>query len=159
MGFSLIIERTYSTKLIEKAVNDCLDDLLQDNEEKKDCYFDVENDCYLSVSEKGELIGVYQLKAVSRTVLDLHPIMLKKYRSKSNKAILKVFDWVINNCSKTVNKIIAQFPSDRINIEKFALRAGFKKEGINRESFLFNGKYLDQTMVGITVKEINEVLL
>ncbi|MCP4323352.1 MAG: DUF2824 family protein [Alteromonadales bacterium] len=154
----MIIERTYDKKIIGDVVSDSLNDLLQDGETEGDCYFDVERDCYLALYDDN-LIGVYQLRPINRTVIDLHPIMLRKHRDRSNESIKEVFKWIVDNCAKTVNKVIAQFPSNRIHIEKFALRAGFKKEGINRESFLLNGKYLDQTMVGITMNEIKEALL
>jgi len=153
----MIVERVFDIDLISYVVNSSLNELLQDGQTEKDCFFDVENDCYLSVVD-GDLLGVYQLVPHSLSVIDLHPIMLPVHRSKSSKTIKAVFEWILNNCSEKINKVIAQFPSSRKHIELFAIKNGFKKEGVNRGSFLKGGEYLDQTMIGITRQEMKEAI-
>lgn len=160
MDIDLKAERTYDLKIIESVAfnKEIIGDLLEDGQTINDCGFDTEYDCYLTVKLKDELIAIYILKPKSLTVLDIHPMVIPEYRKRyCNKSLRCVFKWILDNC--TVQKVVAQFPSTSKNIERFAVHNGFKKEGINRLSFMKNGELIDQVMVGITRKEIEEVLL
>lgn len=163
MDFILTIERTHDLNLIKEAAfnEKIIVDLLEDGQTKDDCEFDVFSDCYLAVKLlSGELVGVYILKPISKTVVDIHPMILPRYRKGyCNKSLKCVFKWFLENCTDSVKKIVAQFPVTSKNIERFAIQNGFKKEGVNRLSFMKNGELVDQTMIGITRKEIEEVLL
>lgn len=156
----MIAERTKDLQLIRSAAfnKKIIIDLLEDGETIKDCDFNVEEDCFLSVTLKDKLIAIYILKPKSNTVLDIHPMVIPEHRNHGNKSMMCVFEWIINNCARTMQKVVAEFPSKSKNIERFAIHNGFKKEGVNRLSFMKNGELLDQTIVGITRKEIEEVL-
>lgn len=160
MDFNVNIERTYDISLISSVAfhPDIVKDLLEDNQIVDDCKFDTDKDCYLSVTIKSDLIGVYVLKPLSKTVLELHPMVIPKFRSKASKGIKCVFKWLLKNCDESVQKVTAQFPLKSKNIERFALHNGFRVEGVNRASFMRNNELLDQTMVGITRAEITEVI-
>lgn len=151
-----MIERTYDEQFIKSiALNgDVINDLLQDNETIKDCGFDLEKDCFLKYKD----FGLFILKPLSNTVLDIHPVFLKKGRGEAYKAMGLALKWINENCGEHVNKIVAQYPEYRKEITLYATKCGFKKEGINRGSFLKNGKFLDQIMVGITRGEICQAL-
>ena len=156
----MIAERTHDIKLISSVAlhPDMVNDMLEDGQSIADCSFNTDNDCYLSVKDREEVIAVYILKPLSKTVIDIHPMVIPAKRRYGNESIKSVFDWILSNCSKSVNKVVAQFPSTRKNIERFAMCNGFTKEGINRLSFMKNNELIDQTMVGITREEITELL-
>ena len=156
----MIVERTNDIELISSVafMPEMVNDMLEDGQSIKDCDFDTDYDCYLSVKNKEDVIAVYILKPLSKTVIDMHPMVIPKKRRYSNESIKSVFAWILNNCSESVNKVVAQFPSTRKNIERFAVHNGFKKEGVNRLSFMKNNELIDQTMVGITRLEMMELL-
>ncbi len=156
MDFSLIVKRTHDLTVISEVAfhPEIICDLLEDGQTISDCGFDTNKDCYLSVKDNDELIAIYILKPKSKTVVDIHPMVIPEHRNHGNKTMRSVFEWMLNNCNKSVKKIIAQFPSKSKNIERFAIHNGFKIEGVNRLSFMQNNKLLDQTMVGITRNEI-----
>lgn len=160
MDFSLIVKRTHDLSVISDVAfhPEIICDLLEDGQTIADCGFDTNKDCYLSVTNKGILIAVYSLKPLTKTTIEIHPMVIPEYRKHGNESIRSVFEWILNNCNKSVKKVTAQFPSKSKNIERFAIHNGFKIEGVNRLSFMKNNKLVDQTMVGITRVEIKEVL-
>jgi len=157
----MIVERTFDIDKIKYiALNpELIGDLLESNCSIDDCGFDAEYDCYLAIKKDDELIGLYILKPISKTVLDLHPMILPKYRKYSLKSMKSVFNWILNHCNDSVKKVVAQFPATEKNIKSFAIKCGFKEEGVNRLSFLKDKKLVDQIMVGITLDEIKEAVL
>lgn len=157
----MIIERTFNIDEIESvAFNPAiLNEVLESNCSIDDCDLNEVRDCFLAVRLGGVLIGIYIIKSITKTVLDLHPMILKEHRKYGLESLRLVLKWIVDNCAKSIQKITAQFPSTRKEIGLFALKAGFKKEGVNRCSFLEGEKLVDQVMVGITKEEIKEVLL
>lgn len=143
-----MIERTFDEQYIKSIAfnKEIIGDMLQDCESLEDCGIDLQNNCYLRYND----FGLFILKPVTNTVLDIHPVFLKGKRAEAIKAMYLALNWIFENCHKNLNKVIAQFPSYRKEIKLYALKCGFKVEGINRKSFLKDGKYLDQIMVGIT---------
>lgn len=157
----MIVNRTRDLNAIRSVAfhPDLIDDLLEDGQGIRDCSFDAEYDSHLEIRlDNGELIGVYLLQPKSKTVIDMHPMILPEYRNHSKESMNHVFKWILDNCSKHVHKVVAQFPSKSKHIERFAIQSGFKKEGVNRLSFMKNNRLIDQTMVGITMQEIMEAL-
>ena len=156
----MIAERTHDIEIISSVAFDpkMISELIEDGQTIKDCGFDTDQDCYLSVKNKDELIAIYIIKPLSKTVVDMHPMVIHEHRMHGNKSMTAVFKWLLANCNKSIKKVTAKFPSNSKNIERFALHNGFKIEGINRLSFMKNGQLLDQTMVGITFDEIEEHL-
>ena len=54
-------------------------------------------------------------------------------------------------------KVIVFIPIINKNVKMFALRIGFKEEGLNRQSYIKNGDIIDQWLMGMTQKEIKEI--
>lgn len=157
----VIVKRTSDLNVIrEIAFNSgIIDDLLEDGQTIKDCNFDTDYDCHLEIRlDDGELIGVYILRPKTKTVIDMHPMILPEHRSYSSKSMKEVFKWILANCNKSVHKVIAQFPSKSKHITRFAMQNGFTREGVNRLSFMKNNVLIDQVIVGITRQEIMEAL-
>ena len=89
----------------------------------------------------------------SHTVFDVHTIILPE--SRGRKAIdtaKEIARFVFENTTcKKINSEIRV--GDRATM-LFALRVGFKKQGINTKSFLLNGELLDQYVVGLERSQI-----
>ena len=143
-----MIERTFNEEFISRIALDSqiIDDMLQDGESVDDCGFNFEQTVYLKYKD----FGLFILKPITNAVVDIHPVFLKGKRSEAIKAMGLALDWIFKNSHSMLNKVVAQFPANRKEIKLYALKCGFKVEGINRESFLKDGEYLDQVMVGIT---------
>jgi RimJ/RimL family protein N-acetyltransferase len=101
---------------------------------------------------------VYNCVAVNGVTVLIHPHVLPEVRSKyARESCLAALKWIYDNAPKYV-KITALIPVIHKNVKLFAKRIGFKEEGINRKSYLKDGKVIDQWLLGITRSELGDVL-
>ena len=157
----MIIERTRDIDLINTIMfdDDIFDTVSEDGTTKDRQRFDVYNEYWLKVLVNGELIGLYNLHHTNQSTLEAHVHILKKFRTDySADSILKIYKWLVENCGSEVVKFISSIPVIYPNVLMFCLSNGFTHEGVNRSSYLKNGVVHDVDMVGITMKEIKEVL-
>lgn len=120
---------------------------------------DVTKDCWLMVcdEEKG-IIGLFQACACNSITLELHPCILPEYRKKYSRAAgVEVLQWIYDT-QPWYLKIVAQIPVIYENVKQYAVSFGFQMEGVNRLSYLKNGKVMDQWRLGITRDEIKRWL-
>ncbi len=100
----------------------------------------------------GNTIGIALFIKLNSVLCEVHFCILKQYRRKyANKAV----DLVIKHFAydTVFNKMVTNIMGIYKPIRNFAVKHGFQVEGINRQSVLKNGKYLDQWLVGITKQE------
>jgi RimJ/RimL family protein N-acetyltransferase len=157
MGFIVIVERTYDVQLIESI---CFNPVIWETITEDDCTdadFDIDlNECWLKVTDK-EVIGLYNLHPINGITLQIHPMILPEYRGeKAYRSGVQVLKWVIENTD--YQKVFCYIPTLYRNVILFALRCGMVKEGINRRSWLKNGKIHDMVMLGITREEIEALI-
>ena len=156
----MIIERTRDIDLINTIMfdDDIFDVISEDGTTKEGQRFNVYNEYWLKVLVGDELIGLYNLHHTNQSTLEAHVHILPKFRKEHSKSsILKVYEWLIDNCDEDVVKFISNIPAIYPNVLKFCLSNGFKHEGINRKSYLKNGLIHDVDMVGITKSEMKGV--
>ena len=79
--------------------------------------------------------------------LEIHTQTLPEARRRSFVYGRAMLAWIWENTD--AQKIIASIPADNRKALLYTLKLGFEIEGINRSSFLRNGKLLDQTYLGI----------
>lgn len=152
MGISLKIVRTYDQDLIKSTITELWDDIGEDGAKNPD--INVDNNCWLKI----EHYGLYVIKPINAITLEIHAFMLKKHRKKQSKnSGLAVLKWIVENL-KQYEKVNAEVPFIHENVKKFCLSVGFEVEGINRMSHIKGGVICDQWILGITKKEIKEVL-
>ena len=95
-----------------------------------------------------ELIGCFILHKQGAITLECHVQVLPEYRKDYAEQFgHAVIDWAWENTG--AQKIVAQVPFLYPNVRDFALKMGFKVEGMNRESYLKNGEIYDQWYLGI----------
>ena len=156
----MIIERTRDIDLINTIMfdDDIFDTVSEDGATKDRQRFDVYNEYWLKVLVNNELVGLYNLHHTNKSTLEAHVHILKKFRGEhSVNSILKVYEWLVENCGSEVVKFISNIPVIYPNVLRFCLSNGFKHEGVNRKSYLKNGSIHDVDMVGITKEEMKEV--
>ena len=157
----MIIERTRDIDIINSIMfdDDIFDTVSEDGATKERQRFDVYNEYWLKVLVNNEVVGLYNLHHTNQSTLEAHVHILKRFRGDhSVNSILKAYEWLVENCGSEVVKFTSSIPVIYPNVLRFCLSNGFTHEGVNRKSYLKNGIVHDVDMVGITMKEIKEVL-
>ena len=89
---------------------------------------------------------------INAATWEVHTCVLKKGRGlaamKAARASIR-YMFTKTPCKK----IMSHVPEYQRHVLLFALKNGLKKEGVNRKSYLKDGKLYDQTLVGITKEE------
>lgn len=108
---------------------------------------------YWLVPYDGEkALGVFMVHPHSNVCFEVHTAILPEaYGAQAKLAARNLIEWVFKNTGCC--KLITAVPASNLLAKRFALRAGMREEGVNRESFLREGKMIDQTMLGITKGE------
>lgn len=113
---------------------------------------DVINEFWVALTDD-KLIGFYRIHALNTITYQIHAFILpefrKKYAKQSGELILH---WCLDMLE--FNKLVAEIPFKYENVYRFTKSMGFKDEGINRQSFLKDGKIWDAHRLGITREEI-----
>jgi len=108
---------------------------------------------WLGAYVDSELIGLFNLHAITSVALKIHPMILPEHRGKgAYRAAHSALRWVVENT--TFDKVNCEIPDIYPNVIRFAIHCGMVKEGKNRRSFLKIGKIHHQVMLGITRTEI-----
>ena len=157
----ITIKRTRDIDVINKIMlrDDIFSVISEDGVTKEEQRFDVYNEYWLQVIFNGESIGLYNLHYTNQSTLQAHAHILPEFRVRhSNDSILKIYEWVIDNCKESTVKFISEIPSIYPNVLRFCLSNGFTHEGVNRQSYLKNGRIHDVDLVGITKSEMMRFL-
>lgn len=109
---------------------------------------------WLGVYTDDGLIGLFYIHDINFTTVQLHAHILEPYRKQyAKEAGRLVIAYFANEMSDRINKLIAEIPVCYPDVYHFSLNNGLKDEGINRQSTLKNGEYMDQHRLGITKEE------
>lgn len=157
----MIAQRTFDIKLINSIMfhPEIFDCVSEDNQDVGSQEFDVNADCWVSMMVDDKCIGVYNMHPLNSATLEAHAHILPEYRkAHSNNSIVKMFEWILNECPEMYQKFIVNIPSIYPNVKRFCLRNGFTNEGVNRLSHRKNGDLCDIHMLGITKPEIERFL-
>lgn len=118
---------------------------------------DIANECWIGLIAQNEIIGCYRLHSHNSILWEGHVFMLKEHRKKySVRSLPVMFCWMLENLK--FEKLIASVPSKFVNVISFLENGGFKCEGINRQSFIKDGKKWDLINFGLTRGEIEGLL-
>ena len=142
-------ERTLDYGLAISVIDRVFDEISEDG---IDLYVpDVVNEHWIALY-KDQLIGMYRIHQVNAITYQIHAFILPEFRCHSKESGEVILKWCLDNLD--FNKLIAEIPAKYENVLNFTRHQGFKDEGINRESFLKDGKIWDTYRLGITRKEI-----
>jgi len=113
---------------------------------------------WLLCVEDDNIIGVILMHTDTSVSIKMHPYLRTEYRQKGREMMRVFYEWVLENAQSQINKISVTIPFNQAKVINFAKKVGFKKEGINRQSYLKDGKLIDMQNLGITPREV-EVFL
>lgn len=104
---------------------------------------------YLAAYDGPDLMGMFLSHPISSTIVMAHLAMLPCGRGEKSRELgIEAINWVFNNTA--YSKINGMTPIYNKIAIKYNLDVGMKKEGVNKKSFMRNGKLHDQIYFGIT---------
>jgi len=151
MGSNLIATRIYEPLIIRAILAQMLDDIAEDGYNFEQFKPDVNGESWVAIHDNQEIKALYNFHAVNSSTLMIHSHVLKQFRKDSLKLGQEALRYFLTT---DYHKLIVEVPAIYRHIRIYLLRLGFKFEGINRESYLKNGQYIDQYRFGITRGEI-----
>ena len=102
---------------------------------------------YLLASDGGRPAGVFVMVPVNAVTWDVHDVMLPGYQGlKAVVAARLALDLAFAETG--ARKLTAAIPESNQRAIRFALRLGFRMEGVSPKSFLRNGNLEDRIMLG-----------
>ena len=111
---------------------------------------------WLICRDNHTIIGIIYIHSETSVSFDMHIYTIKEHRKKGKEMTLLFFKWFLEKTN--ANKLNASIPVFYPEVINFALNVGFKEEGLNRESYAHNGLIHDQQNLGITRKEIEDLI-
>ena len=110
-------------------------------------------------TDRGKCLGLFYLHYLNLSTIQGHIHIIKEYRARYAGAVGKaMLKWIDKELDSRVNKIIAEIPVIYKDVYHYVKKHGFSDEGLNRQSILKNGKFVDQYRLGITREEIKQCL-
>lgn len=152
----MIAERTFDADLIKSVLlrQEIRATIAEDGVDEFEP--DLDGDIWLAMV-KGEVIGVYQLERVNAIMLQIHANVLPEYRKRYSKETGRAaLDWILENLPE-IHKIVAYIPVLYPNVRDFTASFGFHIEGVLTQSYLKNGGFHDQWVMGVTRKELEAI--
>lgn len=131
--------------ILDTAVNDDISDDASKNHELQQLPHTFE--C-LGIYQNEEVKGLFMLVPQNAVTAEIHTCLLLRGKEAFQAGEI-LLDYLFSNYQKA----ISYTPSTNKKALFYALRLGFKKEGVLTQSFLKNGELLDQTLVGLTKGE------
>ncbi len=111
----------------------------------------------LMLTETDQIAGVYRLHEVAGKVFEIHAHMIPAFRNDYAKESGSVIlDWCLKNLDFV--KINATIPQKYKNVYHFTKSFGFKDEGVDRNSYIKDGKLYGRYRLGITKEEVEQCL-
>ncbi len=109
-------------------------------------------EAYWMLIRNPEPVGAYLLHAHNAATYEIHTCLLPSLRGAgAAQAARLVIDWFFGEFKGL--KLITHVPESNRAARLYAMRAGFRLEGINRKSFLKHGVLLDQHLLGLTQED------
>jgi len=150
-----VIEITEDIELIKSLMSKVWDTATADNDKFENFEPRIDNfNGWLIVSDYGNIDGIVYVEQSTTTTAVFHPYLLGK-KGSGRDMIKQVLSWFLNTPIQKVNVCIPVLYKSTYNTAK---KIGFIDEGVNRKSFLKNGKYHDQFLLGLTRLEIQGLL-
>ena len=144
MDVSVITNKTVIYPIVEAL----FDDVTEQDTPKTvlDTYIDVDAHWWLRIDKDGELLGVLKFKPYNRTMLDVHPFMVKKHRRHSEKAMSAALDYCDKYAPDMYTSTITNVPACKRYATLFAHKMGFKEIGRYKDGFKKNNVYHDMVL-------------
>ena len=116
---------------------------------------DGDNDLFVGIFSDGALVGVWCLIPVTGTTLDIHVHILKGYRKNKYHYFRQLLE-LMRDELPSIHKLQCRVPVVFPEIYHYAVKSGFAEEGLETESKVINGQFVDQWILGGIVEELSE---
>ena len=146
----MIVQQTFDIGRIKHLMKDVF--IASDNNESFEPRLDSLNG-WVIVKDYDKIQGIAYIEQQTTSTVIFHPYLLGK-KGNGREMIKSVLKWLLNTKIHKVNISIPVIYQSTINTAK---KLGFVDEGLNRESFLKNGEYIDQRLFGLTRSEIGDL--
>lgn len=104
---------------------------------------------YVLVKKNSMVAGCFCLVPINAATVEIHTCLLPEaYGECASYAARMMSGWIWDNTK--FNRIITNVPDYNRLALRFAERSGMERFGINPQSYLKNGRYEDQIMLGMT---------
>ncbi len=114
-----------------------------------------EHNGWLIVKHYDNIEGIVFIEQPTTTSIKIHPYLLGE-KGKGRELVKSVLGWAKE--LKDIHKVNITIPVIYQSTINTARKIGFIDEGIDRESFLKDGHYHDQSLLGLTRPEIEALL-
>lgn len=150
---SIVAFRTFDTEQILSVLThpDILKTITESD--SSNLQVDPQASCFIACTVDDELSAVFIFDKIGACVCDIHAHVLPAKRPHSKDigaAILRHFFDIAPWAAKLTALIPACYP----NVIAYAHQFGFINEGVNRQSYLFQGDLIDQVYLGATKQEV-----
>jgi len=155
----ITIRQTVDSELVKSCMlrDDILSTVAEDNINGIKYEPDMQKNCWLSLYDGSDFMGVISYEAKNSVSVEMHMGIFTEFRGKKSYDATKLaLIWLISEfpCYK---KVIVFIPVIYKNVKLFAMKIGFKEEGLSRQSYVKNGEIIDQWFMGMTQEEIKEI--
>lgn len=151
----MIVERVYDPEVIKSVLlrPEIVATIAEDGIDPTRFEPDL-RECWLGMYTD-ELVGLYRVHALNSVTVQIHAHVLPEHRKAhsldTGRAALR---WIHDHTPYA--KVVCEIPEVYPNVKDFAVKNGFRVEGLNRASYRKGGKVIDQWYLGITRDEIAE---
>ena len=111
---------------------------------------------WLLAIKDNEAMGIVHSHLENGTTAWFHPYIMRSHKDKYLNLVNLFLKWFDQFFPVEIQKLNAYIPTYAQKTYEIAMRAGFKDEGLNRMSYLKNGKLWDRHLIGIIRGELNE---
>jgi len=148
----VIVEQIFDKELIKQLMEKVLISSDNDNPENFEPRVDNLNG-WVIVKDYDKIEGIAYIEQQTTTTALFHPYLLGD-KGKGREMIKSVLKWLLKT---EIHKFNISIPVIYQSTYNTAKKLRFIDEGINRESFLKNGEYHDQYLLGLTRSEIGDL--
>ena len=111
---------------------------------------------WLLATEDGATIGIVHSHLENGSTAWFHVYILRSHKEKYIHLVNLFLKWFDQFFPVEIQKLNAYIPTYARKTYEIAMSAGLKDEGLNRMSYLKNGKLWDRHLVGYIRGELNE---
>jgi RimJ/RimL family protein N-acetyltransferase len=153
----VILERTKDLELIKAFIMqpEIYKYASEDNASMDPEFTESGREVWLLAIEDNEAIGIVNSHLENGTAAWFHPYIMRDHKDKYLALVNLFLKWFDQFFPVEIQKLNAYIPTYARRAYEIAMKAGFKDEGLNRVSYLKNGKLWDRHLVGMIRSEIN----
>lgn len=139
--------------LAMSSMKACWHEMCEDDAELK--VPDLINEYWIGVYKDKGYAGCFRVAQVTSVMYECHVCILKEFRQYISDITLSFYQWVLDNIQ--LEKLISNIPSCNKKAIIYALRIGFKKQGVNAYAYKREGKLHAMIQLGIRRKEMEDL--